>query len=548
MTGRLQRAIATLRRVAVEIEKRDYVRDADGRFATTGGGSTGVVFVSPERRTNRGLSDAGADLSHKQQGRLKAALRTINAKLGISGASTADAVGVWKDPTAGVGAEASTMTRTPRSIDLERLTVAAAMAGWLGEQKGVIAFKPDAAGADLMLTVTGLRGRASTVYNALSDKGVENVTLERTGKDQYTAHTIGFRGWVGDDGITALARAVATTAKEMGGRVTAAKGTANYVGADTRADALTEYAGVIDAYRKKRGSGRAADGARNRRRDGLDWWDDLAGKWRQGQSNRGEALAKSSDMHVDVPLSVKRPGARRSRFAELEKGKKNRAIVRRAKLHKSYGGCVSCTFYTGVNTCFAYPDGIPDRYSDGAAVHTEKHAGTGGFTYRRVSDSDVVTKALDLGVGPHLASWFGEIASGAVLKSSVVPSERIVVGFMYPNAKPDGTLVVDTQGDVVTMRTLEKTIAKFMAGPRTVGADHKRDDNNIPCRQGEVLESYLLTKSRRDALGLPDDMPLGWIGAAYVEDEPTWQRVVSGELQSFSVGGRAVRIPIANPG
>lgn len=303
---RIARAVAKMSALADRFAGREGVakwdehepRDPDGKWTSGGGGgaggaSDGAIFVSPERRTGRSVDDAGKDLALGQQTRLTAALRTINAKLGLRGAATAPAVGVWIDPTEGVGAEASTITRMPKGASLETMTVAAAMAGWLAEQKGVIAFKPGA-GPDAMLTVKGLRGSPGDVYTAFQQNGVENVTLEPASDGTLTAHTVGFHAFVDTDGIKALFTSVAAVAAAQHGVTTFDKGTANYVGADTREDARAEYEKVIAGHRRGLGGDPGArGGAGHSGGDGLGWWDDLARKWRAGQTNRGEALAKA---------------------------------------------------------------------------------------------------------------------------------------------------------------------------------------------------------------------------------------------------------------
>lgn len=267
-----------------------------------------------------------------------------------------------------------------------------------------------------------------------------------------------------------------------------------------------------------------------------------AGRRAQGGPSpvRGSVSGTAALAKAVTPTSV---GA----HSRIERGLATRAIGRKAQIHKSGSGCTSCTFYTGAHACFAYKQ-IPHAYLNGTLEHTVRHPGTGGFTYRPVHPDDVVTKALDAGIGPHLAAWFGDLVAGRVGKSTLLPTEQIVVGHFYPNARADGTLTVDRQGDVITMTDLKKTIDGFMAGPRILGVDHQRigpKASSVPVQVGEVLESLLLTTRLRKSLGLPSTMDLGWVGAAHLTHGPTWQSVLRGERLAFSVGGRAERIAIA---
>lgn len=278
---------------ASRVTKFNPNHDERGRFAHSRGADlTGVTFVSPERRTGRSLDQAMADLGERQQTRLKAAMRAINERLGIGRARTRDVVGIWIDPTAGIGAEASTMTRTSRAVDLERMTVAACMAGWLAEQKGVIAFKPGA-GEDMLFTVKGLRGKPEALYRSFQERGVENVTLVPRADGLYDAHTVAFHGFVGDEGLKSTADAVIAVGKSRGAQFTFTQGAGNYVGEDTRDAARKAYEAIIDGYRSHavvtpRTLSQSRDGGRDR----LGWWDTLASEWRRGQGHRGEGLAK----------------------------------------------------------------------------------------------------------------------------------------------------------------------------------------------------------------------------------------------------------------
>lgn len=252
-------------------------------------------------------------------------------------------------------------------------------------------------------------------------------------------------------------------------------------------------------------------------------------------------------LHTDVPIGAKVGTRRRPKSGEERRhamGLNTRRIVRQHQLQKSYSGCASCTFYTGAGSCFAYKQ-IPQAYLSDGVSHTVQQPGTGGFTYRRVDPADVVTKALDAGIGPHLSAWFGQLTAGPVRKARLVPSERIIVGHFYPNAHPDGRLVVDTQGDIITMDELRKTMNDFMAGDRVLGIDHTLHPNGKPVQIGVALESVLLTKRLRKALDLPADLMLGWVGAARVDDEAAWQSVLRDERLAFSVGGRAQKVAIA---
>jgi len=61
--------------------------------------------------------------------------------------------------------------------------------------------------------------------------------------------------------------------------------------------------------------------------------------------------------------------------------------------------CLDCEHYTGLSTCDAYPDKIPQEIFDGRVVHTKPYDGDGGIMFEPISDQieRVVTKSSDAG-------------------------------------------------------------------------------------------------------------------------------------------------------
>lgn len=96
--------------------------------------ANGVVLASPNRGEDS-LTSASGRMQKNEQKAFRVAADKIDKILGLKGA-TNDALGAWKD-----GAENSTMTEY-KNASPEKLLVAAAMRGLLGEQKATIHFKP----------------------------------------------------------------------------------------------------------------------------------------------------------------------------------------------------------------------------------------------------------------------------------------------------------------------------------------------------------------------------------------------------------------------
>lgn len=121
--------------------------------------------------------------------------------------------------------------------------------------------------------------------------------------------------------------------------------------------------------------------------------------------------------------------------------------------------------------------------------------------------------------------------SGQILKAD--NEQRIVWGWASVISE-NGVPVVDTQGDLIKAETLMKAATEFMLSTRVTKEMH------IGGKVGEFVHSLPLTKELADAFGIKSDKE-GWIVACKVYDDATWDRVKSGELKAFSIGGRAKR-------
>jgi hypothetical protein len=94
----------------------------------------------------------------------------------------------------------------------------------------------------------------------------------------------------------------------------------------------------------------------------------------------------------------------------------------------------------------------------------------------------------------------------------------------------DGKPMVDRQGDIISADVMTKAADRFMADVRVAKAMHEG------AQIGEVIHSFPLTKALGEALGVHSALE-GWIVAMKVHDDSVWNRVKSGELAAFSIGG-----------
>lgn len=118
---------------------------------------------------------------------------------------------------------------------------------------------------------------------------------------------------------------------------------------------------------------------------------------------------------------------------------------------------------------------------------------------------------------------------GKILK--VDDEQRMVFGWASVITE-DGEPVIDRQGDMIEADTLVKAVNEFMEHVRVGKAMHSGE------QVGVVVHSLPITKEIGEALGIHSNRE-GWVVAYKVFDDSVWERVKSGELAAFSIGGRA---------
>jgi hypothetical protein len=121
--------------------------------------------------------------------------------------------------------------------------------------------------------------------------------------------------------------------------------------------------------------------------------------------------------------------------------------------------------------------------------------------------------------------------TGQILK--VDDEQRLIYGWASVITEK-GEAVVDLQGDIIEADVLVKAVNEFMENVRVGKTMHVGEET------GKVIHSMPVTKEIGDALGIQSDRE-GWIVAYKVYDDSVWDRVKSGELRAFSIGGRAQR-------
>jgi Putative phage serine protease XkdF len=121
--------------------------------------------------------------------------------------------------------------------------------------------------------------------------------------------------------------------------------------------------------------------------------------------------------------------------------------------------------------------------------------------------------------------------------SEVDVEHRMVFGWFYISKNPDGSVIIDKQGDFIDDDSeLEKMAYDFVVDARSGDVMHNQR------KVATLIESMVFTEEKLTKMGLSSgSMPTGWWGGFKVEDDATWELVKEGKLRAFSIGGQGVR-------
>jgi len=114
---------------------------------------------------------------------------------------------------------------------------------------------------------------------------------------------------------------------------------------------------------------------------------------------------------------------------------------------------------------------------------------------------------------------------------------QLVFGWLSVAVDKSGNVIIDSQDDIIEEEVLEKAAYDFTLNARIAGNMHKRIDGI-----GKLVESMVFTIEKQEALGIPEGvLPVGWWCGFHISDDETWGQIKSGELNAFSIGGKAMR-------
>ena len=116
--------------------------------------------------------------------------------------------------------------------------------------------------------------------------------------------------------------------------------------------------------------------------------------------------------------------------------------------------------------------------------------------------------------------------------------QRVVYGWAYQSHDREGNQVVDISGDIIDdPEQINKAAHRFVLDARNGDVTH---DKEVVAR---LVESVVFDSEKIEKMGV-SGAPTGWWVGFKVEDDDVWGRVKTGELSSFSVGGKGKRSPV----
>jgi hypothetical protein len=263
----------------------DEPRDESGKWTSSGSVTPSLVhaggeeFVSPSVETGLSFADAKAALATPRQAAMLKVSDEIDAALGLT-ETARSVIGAWAD-----GAENSVLAALPQA-SWDEIRLSAAMKGYVGDQKAVLAFKQDDNG-DAFLYEMHAKGALDDIHHRLLNDGLAFHTLAPTadGADVYVADLDG-----------GAHQAIQKAAEDFHASATYQRGRAEFIGTSQetgsdraiRDDARRSYESVIQQSPVSRG----------------------AEVWGRNRDRWGQALAKGlSDRGYD-PDEARDPGGR----------------------------------------------------------------------------------------------------------------------------------------------------------------------------------------------------------------------------------------------
>ncbi|MGH7089367.1 MAG: XkdF-like putative serine protease domain-containing protein, partial [Stellaceae bacterium] len=200
-------------------------------------------------------------------------------------------------------------------------------------------------------------------------------------------------------------------------------------------------------------------------------------------------------------------------------------------------------------TGLALPDGsFPIR--DEADLHNAVRL-VGHAANPAAAKAHICARAKAMGLEGALPDdWTADVGKRGGLRLHVEMIEKaapadLAQGLVWGWAsviEKNGETITDHQDDQISEGELLKAAHDFMTNARTGGVMHlyRKDAPHTPLKGGDVVESVVFTHDMQKALGI-DLGKVGWLIGYHITDPAVRKAVASGQLKSFSIGGKGVR-------
>lgn len=120
-----------------------------------------------------------------------------------------------------------------------------------------------------------------------------------------------------------------------------------------------------------------------------------------------------------------------------------------------------------------------------------------------------------------------EVARGKFAKLD--DDKRLAFGWASVVSE-DGQEIVDHQGDVLDVESMENAVYEYVLDSRDADEMHER------AGVGRLVESCFVTQEKMFAMGMTGDRQGWWVGFR-VDDDEVWQKVKNGTYPMFSIVG-----------
>jgi hypothetical protein len=124
---------------------------------------------------------------------------------------------------------------------------------------------------------------------------------------------------------------------------------------------------------------------------------------------------------------------------------------------------------------------------------------------------------------------------GDMSKSVIVPISKVQGDIVYGIVLKAN--VPDLQGDIMSPEDIKVAMHEFMEAYREINVDHANDVNACPVECWQAKEP--------GKLGNRNYGPGDWLMGTKVNDPETLQRIISGDLKSYSIEGVGQRVPLS---